>query len=97
MPLILILLGMALFGLRPVVLAIVHDTNSDYPAYVNGIYMMIIFVTNSIMILAMGILSDAIGLDTTYRLAATLAFGAVPCALFLPGNKPVPSSSPTGK
>jgi FSR family fosmidomycin resistance protein-like MFS transporter len=80
---LLIVLGMFLFGLRPVMLAIVHDTNTEYPTYVNGIYMMINFVLNSVMILGMGILSDKIGLENTYRVAATLSIGAVPCALFL--------------
>ncbi|MBD3327206.1 MFS transporter, partial [candidate division KSB3 bacterium] len=83
---LLILLGLFLFGLRPVVLAIVHETNSDYPAYVNGIYMMINFVTNSLMILGMGALGDSIGLDNTYRVAAIVSMGAIFFALRLPGR-----------
>ncbi len=88
----LIVVGMCLFGLRPVLLAIVHETNSAYPAYVNGMYMMINFVANSIMLLVMGMLSDVLGLETTYRIAATLAFGAIPCALFLPTRQSLSSS-----
>ena len=83
---LLMLLGAFLFGLRPVVLAIVHETNSGYPAYVNGIYMMINFISNSAMILLMGILSDKIGLEQMYRVAATLSFGAIFFALKLPGD-----------
>ena len=90
---LLIVLGMFLFGTRPVILAIVHDTNSDYPAYVNGIYMMINFVLNSVMILGMGMLSDKIGLENTYRVAATLSIGAVPCTLWLTGKVLVPTSA----
>ena len=82
--LLLVILGTFLFGLRPVMLAIVHDTNSDYPAYVNGVYMMINFVTNSVMLLAMGLLSDKIGLDNMYRVAATISVGAVFFALRIP-------------
>lgn len=82
----LVLVGMSLFGLRPVLLAIVHETNSAHPAYVNGMYMMINFVTNSVMLIIMGMLSDRVGLEATYRIAATLAFGAIPCALFLPSK-----------
>lgn len=85
----LVVMGMCLFGLRPVMLAMVHDTNSEYPAYVNGMYMMINFVANSVMVLIMGTLSDALGLETTYRIAATFAFGAIPCALLLPGYQPL--------
>ena len=87
---LLILLGSFQFGVRPVVLAIVHDTNSDYPAYVNGIYMMINFVTNSVMILVMGFLSDTIGLENTYRVAATLSIGALFFAFKLPGTLSFP-------
>jgi FSR family fosmidomycin resistance protein-like MFS transporter len=87
---LLIVLGMFLFGIRPVLLAIVHDTNSDYPAYVNGIYMMIMFVTSSLMILGMGLLSDNIGLETTFRIAATLSFGAVFFAMRFPGKTSIP-------
>jgi FSR family fosmidomycin resistance protein-like MFS transporter len=87
---LLIGLGMSLFGIRPVLLAIVNDTNSDYPAYVNSIYMMINFVTNSLMILGLGVLSDKIGLENTYRVAAALSLGTVPCTLVLPGKLYVP-------
>ncbi|PIE34675.1 hypothetical protein CSA56_07035 [candidate division KSB3 bacterium] len=70
---LLIVLGIFQFWVRPVMLAIVHGTNSDYPAYVNGIYMMINFVTNSVMILVMEMLSDAISLEHTFRVASTLS------------------------
>ncbi len=88
---LLIMLGMFLFGLRPVMLAIVHDTNSEYPAYVNGIYMMISFVVNSLMILGMGMLSDKIGLENTYRIAAMLSIGSIPFTLLLPGEMHIPA------
>jgi FSR family fosmidomycin resistance protein-like MFS transporter len=83
---LLFVLGMFQFGTRPVMLAIVHDTNSEYPAYVNGIYIMINFVTTSIMILVIGIVGDTIGLENTYRAAATLSIGAIPFVLLLPGK-----------
>jgi MFS family permease len=87
---LLIILGVFQFGIRPVMLAVVQDTNSEHPAYVNGVYIMINFVTGSLMILVIGMLGDKIGLENTYRIAATLAFSAVPCALFLPGKLSVP-------
>ena len=90
---LLITLGAFLFGVRPVVLAIVHETNSGYPAYVNGIYMMINFISNSAMILLMGVLSDKIGLENMYRVAATLSCGAIFFALKLPGDLSSPTVS----
>ena len=88
--LLLIVLGTFLSGSRPVLLAIVHDTNSEYPAYVNGTYMMISFVVNSLMVLVLGMLSDKIGLEQTYSIAAALSLGAVPCVLLLPGKISIP-------
>ena len=83
---LLVMLGAFLFGVRPVVLAIVHETNSAYPAYVNGIYMMINFISNSAMILLMGFLSDRIGLESMYRVAAALSCCGLFFALKLPGD-----------
>jgi MFS transporter, FSR family, fosmidomycin resistance protein len=81
---LLVVLGMFLFGLRPVVLALVHDLESAHPSYVNGIYYMITFVATSTMILLVGVVSDQIGLEQTFRLAALLSAGALVFAAWLP-------------
>ncbi|MEA3500866.1 MAG: MFS transporter [Candidatus Marinimicrobia bacterium] len=81
---ILILIGFFLFASGPVLLALVHDTDSEHPAFVNSIYMTINFVMSSLMVLLVGFLGDKIGLIYTYKICAILAAGSIPFILFLP-------------
>lgn len=78
---LLVLMGFFLFAPNPVVLALVQETGSDRPAFVNSIYMTINFLMGATTNLLIGILGDIIGLDTTYILAAGLAVLAIPCAM----------------
>jgi FSR family fosmidomycin resistance protein-like MFS transporter len=87
---ILVFLGFFLFSMGPVILALVQDRNSEYPAYVNGVYMMINFVVQSVMIMIVGMISDRFGFENTYRFSALLSIGAIPCVLLLPGKVHVP-------
>lgn len=91
---ILFILGFFLLSTGPVMLAIVQESDSDRPAYVNGIYMMIHFVSGSIMTVLVGVFNDWLGLDTTYKLAALLALGAICFLPLLPGRFS-PRSTPT--
>ena len=75
---LLIILGFLIFASGPVILALVQDTNTQRPAFVNGIYMTINFMLSSLMVLAVGILGDNIGLDRTMEIFAILAFFSVP-------------------
>lgn len=83
---ILFLLGFFLLSNGPVMLAIVQESGSDRPAYVNGIYMMINFVVGSGMTVLVGVLNDRLGLDLTYRLVSVWFLGAIFCVPFLPGK-----------
>jgi FSR family fosmidomycin resistance protein-like MFS transporter len=83
---ILFVLGFFLLSTGPVMLAIVQESGSDRPAYVNGIYMMIHFVSGSIMTVLVGAFNDWMGLDITYQLAALLALGALCFLPLLPGS-----------
>lgn len=83
---VLAILGFFLLSTGPVLLAVVQDSNSDRPAYVNGIYMMLNFVINSVMIVFVGMLNDWLGLDMTYRLSIFWFLGAIPCLFVLPGK-----------
>jgi FSR family fosmidomycin resistance protein-like MFS transporter len=84
---ILLMMGFILFASGPVLLALVQDTNSEHPAFVNGIYMTINFVMGSLLVLLIGILGDSIGLQTTYKICATLSVGTIPFVLLLPSHK----------
>ena len=83
---ILFLLGFFLLSNGPVMLAIVQESGSDRPAYVNGIYMMINFVVGSGMTVLVGALNDRLGLDLTYQLVTVWFLGAIFCVPFLPGE-----------
>ncbi|HUT63670.1 MAG TPA: MFS transporter, partial [Anaerolineae bacterium] len=80
---LLILLGFFLFASNPVLLALVQDIDSEHPSFVNGIYMMLTFSVGSLPVVLVGKLGDVVGLETTYKITAILAFGAIPFILRL--------------
>ncbi len=83
----LVLLGFFSFALIPTMLALVNDTKTDRPAFLNGIYMTINFLTGSLTVFLVGVLSDFIGLQHTYKLTALLALGAIPFVFRLPNDR----------
>ena len=84
---ILIITGLFLFGSGPVLLALVHDLDSEHMSFINGVYMTINFMLSSLMVLGVGFSADTIGLDLTYRLSAWIAFGSIPFVLMLSNKK----------
>ncbi|MCD6441316.1 MAG: MFS transporter [Candidatus Marinimicrobia bacterium] len=83
---ILIVTGFFLFASGPVLLALVHDLDTKHMSFINGIYMTISFVLNSIMVLLIGLAADKIGLELTYKIAAGGALGSIPFVLSLKSN-----------
>lgn len=84
---LLILIGLFLVAPTSVNLAIVHELETQYTAFVNSIYMTINFVMSSLMLLLVGVSWDLIGPDLTYKLSAGIAFIAIFFALRIPGKK----------
>jgi FSR family fosmidomycin resistance protein-like MFS transporter len=80
----LVILGLALFAITPINLAIVQEREHDYPASANSIFMTLNFVASSVIALLFGALSDIISLDSTYYLSAGLGLIAIPFAIMLP-------------
>lgn len=78
---VLVLLGLFVFGTTPVMLAIVNDNSSNRPAFINGIYITINFVTGGGSVLLVGLLGDLYGLETTYKITATAAILSIPFIL----------------
>jgi len=76
----LILLGLTVFALDPVILAIVNERKNDHPSFVNGTYMMISFFVAALTIVLTGQMADLLGLEMTYRIAAVIALLSIPCA-----------------
>ena len=80
---LLALLGIFMFANGPIMLSIIHELNTEMPTFINSVYMSINFSVSSIVVLAMGIFGDAIGLETTYTIASFLAYIAIGFALYL--------------
>ena len=85
--LLLILMGIFLVAPQSVNLAVIHDLDTKHLPFVNGVYMMINFFINSLMTLGVGALSDKIGMETTYLVAALLAFPSIIFAIRVPEKK----------
>jgi len=80
---ILIVTGFFLFASGPVMLALVHDHDTEHMSFINGIYMTISFILGSIMVLFVGLAADKFGLELTYKIAAFVALGSIPFVLSL--------------
>ncbi len=81
---LLIIMGFLLFASGPVILALVQETNTERPAFINSIYMTINFGIGALTVLIVGILGDRIGLELTYQICAALAFISIPFIFILP-------------
>ncbi len=81
---LLFLMGFFLVAPQSVNLAVIHELKTKHLPFVNGVYMMINFFISSVMTMAVGALSDKIGLDRTFTIAAFLAFPAIIFSLMVP-------------
>ena len=84
---VLVVTGLFLFGSGPVILALVHDLDSEHMSFINGVYMTINFIFSSVMVLGVGYFADTIGLDFTYKICAWLALGSIPFVLTIKNKK----------
>jgi FSR family fosmidomycin resistance protein-like MFS transporter len=80
---ILLLMGFFMLSSGPVVLALVMDRATEHQTFMNGIYMTITFLSDSLTALMIGLMGDWVGLISTYKISAFLAFLAIPFVLLL--------------
>jgi FSR family fosmidomycin resistance protein-like MFS transporter len=83
----LILTGMTLFSTTPVMLAMVQENSSSGPAAANGMLMMALFLARSSIVVVVGFLGDAIGLEATYICCSLLGLGSIAFIRMLPSEK----------
>lgn len=76
-------LGLFLLSTGPVLMATVQDTNSTMPIFMNSVYMSINFGIGSLVVFAVGLSGDILGLHTTYIICNLIALGCIPMAYFL--------------
>jgi FSR family fosmidomycin resistance protein-like MFS transporter len=78
---LLLLLGFLVFAFNPVLMALVNTLKSDFPTFLNGVYMTISFLTSAITITIVGVIADYFSLETTYLVSAILGFLTIPFVL----------------
>jgi FSR family fosmidomycin resistance protein-like MFS transporter len=84
---VLVLMGFFMLASGPVLLALVMDKATRHQSFMNGIYMTLTFVSASISSLLTGLMGDWVGLVSTYKISAFLAFLAIPFVIFLSGRE----------
>ncbi len=82
----LVILGMLLFSSAPIILALVQNINSHRPAFISSIYFSLGFFINATGILFVGFAGDSIGLETTFKLCASIPLFSLPFIYFLPNK-----------
>jgi FSR family fosmidomycin resistance protein-like MFS transporter len=73
---ILGLMGFFIFAPTSVLLALIHDQESNNMAFLNGTFMLLNFFISAAMVTLAGFLADHIGFELTFRYAAFFSFGA---------------------
>ena len=81
---LLIAMGLFLVAPQSVNLSVIHNLDTRHLPFVNGVYMMINFFISSVMTMVVGAMSDHIGLDTTFTIAAFMSFASIIFAMRVP-------------
>ncbi len=64
-------------------MALIQENAYEYPAAANGIFMTMNFFLGSLAVMTLGLLSDLIGLESSYWVCTLLSLSGIPCALLL--------------
>jgi MFS transporter, FSR family, fosmidomycin resistance protein len=82
----LVLLGLVLFTIAPIELAIVQDHSAYHRGTANGIFMCISFLIMAGVTVSVGWLSDHVGMQAALAVSAVLGLAGVPFVLMLPAR-----------
>lgn len=82
----LIFTGLTLLSTTPVMLALVQEHSTTSPAAANGMFMMVAFLARSSIVVIVGLMGDAFGLETTYICSGLLGLLGIPFILMLPAE-----------
>jgi FSR family fosmidomycin resistance protein-like MFS transporter len=80
----LLVAGFTVFSANPVMMALVQEYGRDHPATANGLYMALVFASQSLIIILVGAVADRWGLRTTFYGCALLGFAGLPFVRLLP-------------
>jgi FSR family fosmidomycin resistance protein-like MFS transporter len=78
---LLVVMGFFLFAFTPVLLAIVNESKSEFPTFLNGVFMTINFLTSAVTITLIGISADLFGLQLTYYISSIFGLAVIPFTL----------------
>ena len=81
---VLMLCGFTTLSIAPVLQATVLEQIPEQRATANGLFMSLSFLLRSVVVLIVGIIGDAYGLETAYSIAVVLTFVAIPLVFMLP-------------
>jgi FSR family fosmidomycin resistance protein-like MFS transporter len=81
---LLLVLGFFNLPTGTLFLALVQDSFQDHRATGNGFYLLISFLSNGLMVTAMGLIADNFGLNTAFLIGAVASLLAIPSLQLLP-------------
>ena len=84
---VLVVLGFFSKSTGVVFLALVQDHFQSHRATGNGLFMLISFLSNALMLVIIGVIGDYLGLRTAYVIGSLTALLTVPAIYFLPERK----------
>ena len=84
----LILLGFFSLSTGTIFLALVQDNFQHHRATGNSIYILLIFLSNALMLIVIGIIGDNFGLSLAYWLSSLAAILSIPVMQLLPTFNP---------
>jgi MFS transporter, FSR family, fosmidomycin resistance protein len=84
---LLLITGVLIFASSPILLAVVQDTNTTRPAFINSLFMTLNVIASGLAALFIGSMGDHFGLELTFQISAGMTILAVPFVLFFPEIK----------
>jgi FSR family fosmidomycin resistance protein-like MFS transporter len=81
---LLVLLGLSLLSIAPVVMAVVQESYPEFRAMANGVYMAMSFLSASVGVMIVGMLSDSLGMRQAFVFSGLMMLLAVPLITRLP-------------
>ncbi len=83
---LLVVTGILIFASSPIQLALVQDSGTSRPAFVNSLFMTLNIISSGLAVYCVGSMGDWVGLDLTYKIAAGLTVLSVPFMILLKGQ-----------
>jgi len=83
---LLVLMGLSMFGITPVMLALINEIDSYHISFINGVFMTINFLSGSFGILIVGFLGDLFSLTNAFTISPLIGILALPFIFMIKEN-----------